>query len=239
MRRKTRPKVVWLPNTNANSIGADTHSTAQAMVVAPSGVLGDFAVGEIPIVIDNIDSPLAAGNVSLADIFDSGYRLRRLVGKVWISCQQLAAATPATVLVTAGFIIRRSNPDTGISLALTAADANQLSPGDIDGSSDPWIWRRSWIVHNILSTAAVTGEFVGAPTNNFSPGCGSAVDGPHVDVKTGRIVTQDERLFLDVSALILRNPGDGQTAVNIDVIADIRALASMRTSVGNRKNASR
>jgi len=235
--RRGKPRVVWLPNTNANSIGQVPASTAQEFVIEPSGARGDFAVAEIPITIDSDQDPIGAADVSLADIFSSGYRLRRIVGKVFISCTQVAEDSPIILLVTAGFIIRRAD-NTGTSLALQAGNATNLSPGDIENSSDPWIWRRAWLVRNNLATTASL-LYVNTPTNNMSPGYGSAVDGPHVDVKTGRIVSQEERLFLDVSAMIIVAGGDPQIATQVRCLTDVRALASMRTSIGNRRNASR
>lgn len=235
--RRGKPRVVWLPNTNANSVGAVPTSTVQSFVVEPSGILGDFAVAEIPVTIDSDQDPIGAADVSLADIFSSGYRLRRLVGKLFISCTQLAEDNAPVILVTAGFIIRRAD-NTGTSLALQVGNAQNLSPGDIENSSDPWIWRRAWLVRNNLATSAPL-LWVNTPSNNYSPGYGSAVDGPHVDVKTGRIVSQEERLFLDVSAMIIVAGGDPQITTQIRVLSDVRALASMRTSIGNRRNASR
>lgn len=88
MRRKTKPRVVWLPNTNANSFGAFGRSTSQTFVVDnPSTAPGAVTVGEIPIVIDSQDDALDPAT-SLSDIENSGYRLRRIVGKIVILTDQ-------------------------------------------------------------------------------------------------------------------------------------------------------
>lgn len=242
MRRRAKPKVVWLPNTNANSIGAGVRTTTQTFIVAAAGAPGDSALGEIPIVIDTPGDPIGAADITLSDIFSSAYRLRRIVGKIWVGANQTQQDTPQVVQVTAGLIIRRTDPTTGVSMAFETGDATQMDPMDIENSSDPWIWRRAWLLRNILATGAThINEMVGTPTNNMSPGYGSAVDGPHVDVKTARIVGPEERLFLDVSSTVLIQGDDVQAgpALNVRVFADLRVLASLRSSTGNRRNASR
>lgn len=241
MRRRTKPKVVWLPNTNANSLGAIPSSTAQHFFVDVAGLQGDFSVGEIPLVIDSMQDPIGAEDVSLADIFDSGYRLRRIVGKVWIACQQQVENTASTFIATAGIIVRRAD-NTGTSLALQVGNAFNIAPSETENASDPWVWRRAWILRNNLATnGASLLRYANFPANNASPGYGSAVDGPHVDVKTGRIISQEERLFLDVSITVLQADAqvDPQIQTSFDVVADLRCLATMRSSVGNRRNASR
>lgn len=242
MRRRAKPKVVWLPGTNANSIGALLSSTTQSFIVGVAGAIGDTAVGEIPLVIDTPGDPIGAADITLSDIFNSGYRLRRIVGKIWVGIRQAAADTPIVVQVTAGLMIRRADPLTGASTAFETGDARQLTPDDIENQSDPWIWRRAWLLRNQLATGAVNVlDLVSTPSNNFSPGYGSAVDGAHVDVKTARIVGPEERLFLDVSSTVVVAGDDPQQgpALNARVLADLRCLATLRTSTGNRRNASR
>lgn len=235
MRRRTKPRVVWLPNTNANSLPGN-RSTWQIFDVQPGALtFGSSAVGEIPIVIDatSVD-PLDAVS-SLSDIENSGYRLRRVVGKIFCFADQDADRS-LKVGVTAGLIIRRADPTTGLSYALSSADPTLLSPDDISNSGDPWIWKRNWILFNNLGQSGQTFSAGAGPTSNLE--YGSVADGPHVDAKTARIVSSEERLFLDVSVTILDDtPSNAEGLVQI--ITDLRVLASMRTSSGNRRNASR
>lgn len=245
MRRKS-PKVVWLPQTNANSIGSafgNVTSSVQQFIVANAGDPGDQSVGEIPVVLDaEGQDPLGNGPISLSDMFNSGYRLRRIVGKVFVAAlQEQGSAGPASCICTAGLIVRRIDPTTGTSLALLTGNAEELSPSQIRNASDPWIWRRSWILNNILATAAGTSIAFGASgsTHNWANQSGSALDGPHVDQKTARIVGSEERLFLTVSTELLTSGTDAQTPLNVVVLTDLRVLASLRTNLGNRRNASR
>lgn len=234
MRRRTRPKVVWLPQTNANSLGANATTVYQKFALQLGGDIGDFTVGEIPLVIDDTHDPLAAAT-TLADVEDSGYRLRRIVGKIWVNQHQSAGDTPGIRIVTAGIIVRRTDVTTGASLASLDTTGQLQSPGEIQNTADPWVWRRSWLLANNLATiAALNGETY-PDSNQFF----SAVDGPHVDQKTARIIGPEERLFLNVSSTIVTAGMDLQTQDVCDIVTDLRVLGSMRTTVGNRRNASR
>lgn len=64
------------------------------------------------------------------------------------------------------------------------------------------------------------------------------MEGPHVDAKTARIVGPDQRLFLVVTNTIQGGSAAGGVS-SCEVITDLRVLASMRSSQGNRRNASR
>jgi len=239
VRRKTRPRVVWLPNTNANSVGAFGRSVVQRFVVDGVGQTapGTVIVGEVPIVIDSQDDPLDPAT-SLSDIENSGYRLRRIVGKIAVVADQTSDTGEPHIWVTAGLIIRRSNPETGDSFAIATANELLIDPQGIQNIGDPWIWRRNWMLFN---NTTIEAQGVGSgpgPTSNLE--YGSVADGWHVDAKTARIVSSEERLFLDVSIMLVTGGSDGgPNSCNVSVLADLRCLASMRTSSGNRRNASR
>lgn len=236
MRASRKPRVVWFPQTNANSVGISPRdiSVFQNFTVDVNGLAGDFAVGEIPLVIDGEGDPLAAAN-TLSDIENSGYRLRRVVGKIWVSIGTSDEDTPVEVVVTAGIIVRRTNEQTGASYALETANGELLSPGQIRNAGDPWVWRRSWRLGNNRATTASPDFPFLAETNEFF----SALDGPHVDQKTARIIGPEERLFLDVSSTIIVAGGNPALTLSAFVLTDLRVLGSMRTSSGNRRNASR
>lgn len=234
MRRNRKPRVVWLPPTNANSFGQSATSGIKVFALNTTEA-NPHTVGEIPLVIDSQDDPLDP-NTSLADVESSGYRLRRIVGKIWITNDGSDENTASFGILTAGLIVRRSNPATGQSYALTSTGADSLlSPQEIPNYGDPWIWRRSWRIANTSSVADARRPNI--PVNNFGNGP-SAVDGPHVDQKTARIVGPEERLFLDV-AVRQNTEGAGEIPIVWNVVCDLRVLGSMRTSSGNRRNASR
>jgi len=263
VRRRTKPRVVWLPQTNRNSLG-DLTTVYQLALISWGGVTGSHTTVELPLVIDAQQSPLDANNPSLSDIASSGYRLRRIVGKVWCQLAQgivdpaaagaPAATRPQSAIVTAGIMVRRTDQATGDSLASLASGTDEgVSPALIDNTLDPWVWRRSWwlgdnkAAGNVIRTA--TSAFFDVidyqnilPTTNFGREYpGGIAEGPHVDQKTARIVGPEERLFLDVTVTTAAesiNPAAEQSGT-VAVITDLRVLGSLRTNSGNRRNASR
>lgn len=241
MRRRNKPRVVWLPVANGSSVGGNNTSVIQFItaVIAPSIAGATDTVIELPIVQDGLQSDPLDATASLADIENSGYRLRRIVGKVWVLIGQTGQPATAQFIVTAGFMVRRvsgigDSATPGTSLAASGTTLAQgVHPANISNSMDPWIWRRSWQLANNGSGGT---QFGNTPGSNFGHEYPGPLEGPHVDQKTARIVGPEERLFLDVGVTDLLG-NDVQTS--LIVITDLRVLASMRTNIGNRRNASR
>lgn len=247
MAKRRGPRVVWLPVSRENRINATGAATSglqnAGFAVAldvPTPDTPDGVTLAIPVVADNPQNLALTGNVTtLSDIENSGYRLRRIVGKIVV---QVAQVTEATLWkhcqITCGFIILRVGPD-GQPLTF-ASTPDAYSVASIDSNSDPWIWRRSfWLGNNAaIISAGVSGEnFAFWPETNLT--AGSALDGPHVDQKTARIIGPEERLFFVATGVGLDSVAQ-QTLVNtVRIFGDIRVLASMRTTSGNRRNASR
>jgi len=233
--RKRTPKVVWLPPTNANSIGQQGRGiwNTALITIATGTNEGEAASGEFPVVIDAESDPLAP-TTSLADVVSSGYRLRRIVGKFWFIIFGAEGGSEA-VAVDAGFIIRRIDPVTGNSFALATASQDNIGPGFLENATDPWIWRKSWFAGN-ADNPLFAAERI--PFHNGSSL--SAVDSGHIDQKTARIVGAEERLFLDVTCTNLLSAGAATaSATNVQLFWQTRILGSMRTQQGNRRNASR
>lgn len=245
-RKRRKARVIWLPVDRANRIGVapalTTSSTTSAIGIyatTVAGPLGNATTEVFPVVLDKTpEAALTAGTQSLADITQSSYRLRRIVGKLFVSIFQDAAQGPPQPihsLTTIGFIILRINEEDSAPLQ-NAAQYDAANYGNI---SDPWIWRRSWILTNAPAFAALAAgdpalAFSGAPA---SADFGSASDGPHIDAKTARVVGPEERLFMVVTNTAL----DGGEQINsiVTVVSDLRILGSMRSSQGNRGNSSR
>lgn len=243
MRKRRKPRVVWLPNDPFFSVDAAglAHSTLMSAQDTVSGALGDTNTIVAPVVRDTTINPLTPGS-TLADINSSGYRLRRIVGKFWCyftnTNNQDTPGFPEEVIVTAGFIILRVD-DAG--LPLNQANIASYSTQIIENNEAPWIWRRSWLLKdgpaNVEVNAGV--PFLVQPVGPGGVGAlGGNADGPHIDQKTARIVGQDERLMLVVTSTNMRS-GDQQLARGISYNWEVRVLASMRTTSGNRRNASR
>lgn len=260
MRRKRKPKVVWLPLDLENRLGVAPAQASQGqtqsgtlIAVLTANPLGAVSLTQEFAVVKDFSGTAGGGlvgpgladqNATLADIEQSGYRLRRIVGKIGISVLQgsAAAAGDASIFhVTAAFIVRRTVTDDGRSAASFASQVGSTSGIDtftLDNIPDPWIWRRSWDVADSSAAAiALDPNVASFPKSNYVYGAG-IFDGPHVDAKTARIVGPEERLFLDVSVEGVNGTAQGNPGAVL-VLADLRVLASMRTNVGNRRNASR
>lgn len=231
--RRKSPRVVWLPQDPFFSVDAATTAGSTVMLVGDSvqgGDAGNSATVVVPVIRDASPNPLTAAN-TLADINESGYRLRRIVGKIWVFTDQVPGEQPPAVVISAGFIILRTDPGAG-NLPQNPTVA-AYAANDIVNTESPWIWRRSWLAINFAST----NDPLTFQTPPLASGGGNA-DGPHVDQKTARIVGPDERLFLVFTATTVR-PSDPQSAAPLAYVYDLRILASMRSNVGNRRNASR
>lgn len=240
-----RPKVVWLPMDRNNRLGVAggaTLGTDSAMfqinVGAGSGLIGATNTVVIPVVGDAPQLLALAGSPagpSLSDYEGSAYRLRRIVGKLFVSIDNTAldATAASTVVITCGFIVLRVD-DLGVPINVTT---DAYAPAALDGIRDPWIWRRSWVLTNLVQFATIAGAgFQPFPTTNAD--YGSVADGPHVDAKTARVIADEERLFF-VAQATNRDGTGGQGQNLIIITGDLRVLASMRSSQGNRRNASR
>lgn len=253
MRKGRRQKVVWLPVDLNNRLGraplvASSSVTSSTIIkIYTANPLGATpTTEEIPIVKDFSGAPAvgpADADASLADIESSGYRLRRIVGKLGFSVLQGAATLNgdgSIFHITAGFIIRRVGDD-GTSYAATAGVTafNNISTANIANVMDPWIWRRSWDLADRGAAALALDPNVEAFGRSNTLAYGSGIfDGPHVDAKTARIVGPEERLFLDVTIEGIN--GDSQGAPGaVLLLGDLRVLGSLRTNSGNRRNASR
>lgn len=241
---RRRPRVVWLPPdpnlrvghnpaTNANQTGAFDFT------LSPAGPIttGDLFTAPPIAMVSDLPGPQfnVGGTGTLSDIENSAYRLRRIVGKIFCSMGQSptgSAADSSGILITAGFIVLRVDI-AGVPLG-AAASSNAYSPGAISGWGDPWIWRRSWRLSNFTS-AILKGSRAAFPETNIENGP-AAVDGPHVDQKTARIVGPEERLFFVIGAVATDS---GTNPWTLSVQGEIRCLGSMRVASGNRRNASR
>lgn len=232
-RFRRKPRVVWLPHTDENALTPRSVITLFVHTFTPGAPLGTDITTTQPIVIDNPEDALLT-TVSISDMVNSSYRLRRIVGKVWVAMEVIEEA-PASAVVTVGFIILKVD-QAGQPLSGTG----NLRPQDNEQSMDPYIWRRSWLVGNPSGLATGGGAGIFGRNGNSNTQFGSAVDGPHIDQKTARIVGQEERLFMvSQSTLIKSDQQGGLVGGQIAFATDLRVLASTRTSQGNRGNASR
>jgi len=228
MRRRTKPRVVWFPKDGRFTI-QDSNVLAMDLDVTGTATGTPVTTGIISVIRDSTPDTQIS---SLSDIENEGYRLRRIVGKCFVECEQNAESTgPPLILVGCGFIILRVDNQGSDPIA---ANIEEYDIFNVNNDDFPWIWRRDWILQNGSSPINIIGDF---PHTNVE--YGSVMDGAHLDQKTARVIGPDERLFFVASAMPLVGGTNEQDKTAIIIRLTPRVLGSMRTSSGNRKNASR
>jgi len=150
--RRRKPAVAWLPHVQHNAQAPQVGWWISSFTVAAAqNTIGTSIFTMLP------DYPAEAirqaGDLpSLADFEGSAYRLRRIVGKLFIGLDQTITqapdSRPKNALIGAGFIILKVDENTGAPINPTA---NSYSPLDNNNLRDPWIWRRTWMLTNDFS----------------------------------------------------------------------------------------
>lgn len=182
-RRKTR--VSWFPPLGSaytiDNVTINSGITTFRVDVLPNG---DINTLEVPLTFDFGQEELlrfaseTIPTITLADLQESAWRLKRIVGKIH------AAYFPASFVPedTQGIIDQASFPAAylaaGFMVRNVASDGLPSAPNVVnlltrDDYTDPWVWRRTWVLGqdsttnlfntNLFSTAA--GK-TWAPTND-------------------------------------------------------------------------
>lgn len=268
-RRKRR--VLWFPpigtkvGETQEAVGYNTFSLE---VSGNPSLPSSVAQIQIPLTFDFGQEALLASEAAnaliptLADLEESAWRLRRVVGKIFATYNSASNArdnntAPPAVHFMAGLMVRRVD-STGFP------DPGDVQLGNRDDYDDPWLWRRTWLLGR-GTNETFFGTLGGGPTNAanasgdpftaFAPqiaydftqfpnnNCvyGSALDGPHVDAKTNRIIGPEDRLILHMEAYALPIQGFTTDLVRLGRVSgmyDLRLLGvTMKAS--NRRNATR
>lgn len=246
MRRKRRTKYTWLPaiGMDLQVTGAPEDIVAGIQFAQTVSSAGDSTVDIFPV---TTDTPVALAGATTTDnmseIMANDYFIRRIVGKLHASMRQKRNASgdpssPQACLFGCGFFIARAADGGGtqqqpIGAATPAERRTNYSPLGLDTIREPWIWRRTWVLQNpaqsLISQANnVTSDsfdFAGFPTS--TGGYGSVMDGPHIDAKTLRRVTNDDRLwfaFANFALPVGTTDQDGQ----VNGYLDMRLLGQLR-----------
>lgn len=221
MARGRRTRGTWFPNIGTEIVPDEDTASGRAFTVNLPLGSSQVTTGILPL---TLDTPFEGENVqagvdSLSDIIGSEYVLQRIVGKLYIerrTGQSLATGRdqdPA-VMVCCGFFVARANDaavgggqDTPIGSATEAERRDNYSPLEVDTVREPWIWRRTWILGAAGRTPTSNS---GGPYTTEKPaagayppttaGYGSVADGPHIDSRVKRRISQDNRLWFAISA---------------------------------------
>jgi len=251
--RRRKPKVLWLP-----VVGNDVSDIQEEenFVNGPSGVIsvphdGQIIFDAVPVTFDYTDSPeVEQGDFSrsLQDLTSgNNYRLRRIVGKIHAASTMQSNSNTQYPLIecAAGFIVNRTDDSGNLIGSGGFGNEQAASPLGQNAAQDPWIWRRKWMFGYdwgpyIDSTGLSAFELARKTVfPNSTAKYGSVADGPHIDQKTARVISNQERLFFWIAA---RTASAEASATQFNLVSwwlDIRIVASLRMNQGNRRNASR
>lgn len=245
-RKRRRPVVQWHRNIGSLSNAASDYPNF--LVGGVSGPFNGYGSGS-NVVFTSLyrlveDYPpgavaSAGGNVVLtqADYAGSGYRLRRIVGKCFVSMANTANDSPPHLLVSAGIIV--ANVDETDGSPLKSGTPNTYSPLWKPNESAAWIWQRSWLLSNPNATyASGPSDQYNLSYSNAANEAGSVMDGPHIDAKTNRLVGPRESLLFVFSAANVSNYGYTASGV-ARFVMQYRVLKSPNfRAASNRGNSS-
>lgn len=237
-KRRRRQKGTWFPVLGQATADANDQPTIGTFFLdIDTG--GGVTTGVVPLIPDipqDEPSQWDDFNEGLGGILGNEYFLSRIVGKFFIWVEeppQLEASNfPLAYLVTAGFFISRAD---GTSVNIPIGFSNQprqYDPGSCYAVREPWIWRRSWILGTTRNTGALgANDRINAKEfPKTTAGYGSVLDGGHVDAKTKRRVSSDDRLWLAVSARAfpVLDQQTYQLTGAVQVNHDLRVFGSLR-----------
>jgi len=244
-RRRRRRAGMWLPVLGHNLVEDPAElfecSFERNLTVGPLAT--DITTEEVGVTFDFPGNAFAGSTPSLADFTQSGYSLRRIVGKVSLSHSTFgfnetpALARPNAVRVVCYWIIRRVD-----ELGNSLAGANELAGNLRENIQDPYIWRSTWnlglgFLGSAPSTQGPAEAVANFPGNNCFDG--GQKNGPFFDAKTRRTVKDEERLFFGVTTKAMPLDVDYGIASELYCHVDFRIFAFPLSTSGNRRNASR
>jgi len=221
--RRRRRNGTWFPTFGGEYI---ISSGGGAGTFNPTGITFGFTNLQpglnLSISALTYDEPREPGAVqtsttSLLDVLGEEWFLKRIVGKFFAARISSAVNDPGTdpgqpLLVALGFFVSRADVTTpnlpnGFN-ALSNSDAYaQYHPLAAQTQREPWLFRRTWL----LGTNANGAQFQNIGGTNFQFGqtnnyawpvanwqYGSQMDGPHLDIRTKRRISNDDRLYAAV-----------------------------------------
>lgn len=225
MARRRRARYNWFPQdptfyTAGEDTNVATYYWTNINILGPAGTKEEVLA--IPVLPDRTfnDFDAQAEDLTLRDYVEGqDYVLKRIVGKMWASLGQDNESRALSVICAMGLAVLPVDDETNAS-ALDTDDIDPLNPAN---SQNPWIWRRTWILGNLLQPS-ITHFY----PNNIGA-YGSVMDGGHVDSRVARRVTREQRLFWIATARMLE--GTAEPGLNSDFIQvgfDLRCLGAMR-----------
>jgi len=237
----------WLPTLGTQPVAGDAENAFSGRVIGSASVVTDGFVTIFPLIPDaQIEGDDANATSNLVNYVGNEYVIKRIVGKAFIARGNPGGEldNAGAVLVGLGLFVARANDanigggiDTPIGSATLGERRDNYGPLEVDTIREPWIWRRTWI----LGSAGNANGIVAGPNELAGQyPCstalyGSVADGPHIDSRVKRRVSQDNRLWAAIQGVPIDNAGwaitEG-TSIPISMFLDYRVFGSLRRARG-------
>lgn len=222
MRRKRKSRGTWFPTIGTFETQSAVNDLAGFYFTIPVAGDGTTTMVVAPITFDtpHETEDASAAEEPLVDFIGNEYILRRIVGKCFAGITQERAdgndpsSAPGALFCSAFFVARAGDStDNQLPIGMASETDNlggrNYDPLHPDCIREPWIWRRVWLLGNSGQIFGPPNEIAdGSPTTahagfadpiasfpRTTAGYGSVADGPHIDAKTIRRVTSDDRLW--------------------------------------------
>jgi len=241
-RRRRRTRLQWFPTfSSAGNVGSlfDDFSGRLFQLNTSSGNESTTIIS--PLTID-AQSDTVGESLSLQEVMGQSWRLTRIVGSIFLA-RSVGGDDPAGVLVSAGiFVARQQDSDLEVDTfdSPIGADTNDRAtfnygPSHSSNISEPWVWRRSWILGRSTVAPSVVApnalvESAFPSSNTF--GYNAPNEGTHIDAKVGRRIRKEERLWFSIQAhpISMReslNAPDTEFVCQVGGYLDIRILGTL------------
>lgn len=228
MRRKRQNRGTWFPVLGSLVGGSESEylTTMDRQAFSVSTDPGFANIVANPLIPDETPDVESAGVATTLRDFVEGQTciIHRIVGKiVWgVGQSQNAGYSPNVIVCASGIAVLPVADDTNIP-DLPSDEYDPLRP---QNSSQPWLWRRTWILANNAQVNVASAVGFNHPASNefFA----SRDDGPHIDTKgTKRAIRREQRIFLVHNVMNADINADEGTAGYAAVWTDVRVFGQM------------
>lgn len=213
---RRRRRLTWFPTLGTGNIVLDSDPPHREILLNVANNGGSNII-TVPLTFDQPQQgrgAITTEQTPLDDFIGSEYIIERIVGNQYYNLAtdgvRSAVNLGRAILVTAGVFVARADdldPNSPAGGAILAEELRNYSPSSVENIREPWMFRRTWLLGagptglfgvtgELFSSNAAAGEIrtlTAYPSSNVY--YGTAVGGPHVDIKSARRVRQDERLW--------------------------------------------
>lgn len=229
MRRgRRRQRATWFPILPFTD--GDIGRTDDRRVLGVSPDPGTSDIAWTPLIPDesgDIEDASSAGFTLRDFVEGQTCIIERVVGKITWAVDNTAGAEYSPRLIVCASALAILPVD---ELGNVGIPSDEFDPLRAQNSSQPFYWRRTWLLTNQAQLVGQASRFTTVASNAFG---GSNQTGPHIDTKgVRRAIRREQRLFLIHSVLSADPVGSPTTGLSgaAYVHADLRVLGHMTRS---------